>query len=104
MGSLTQLATSVATIYTVTAPKTKGVIKQILVANTSTSTASVTLHIVGVAGTATAANKIVSEVSVAANSTVTLDITQVLNVGETIQALASAATSINLMISGYEVE
>lgn len=104
MGSLTQLSTSVASIYTVTAPKTKGVIKQILVSNTSASTATVTVHIVGTAGSPIAANKILPEISISANSTITFDITQVLNVGDSIQALASAATAVNLIISGYEVE
>jgi hypothetical protein len=103
MGSLTQLTTSVQTLYTVTAPKTKAVTKQILVANTGTSTASVTIHLVPASGTATLSNKIVPEVSISANSVITLDITQILTVGESIQALASAS-SINVVISGYEVE
>ena len=103
MGALTALTTSVATIYTVTAPKTKAVIKQILVANTGTSNTTVTLHVVGASGTAGTGNKVIPEVSIAPNSTVTLDITQVMLVGETIQALASA-NNINLMVSGYEVD
>lgn len=103
LGSLTQLTTSIQTLYTVTAPKTKAVIKQILVANTGTSTSSVTIHLVSVSGTAVLSNKIIPELSIAANSTVTLDVTQVLLVGETIQALASSS-SINLVASGYEVE
>lgn len=104
MGSLTQLSTSVAVLYTVTAPKTKGVVKQILVANTSGSSATITVHVVPAAGNPSTANKIIPEISVSANSTITLDVTQVLTVGESIQALASAAASINLMVSGYEVE
>lgn len=104
LAALTQLTTSAATVYTVTAPKTKGVIKQILVSNTSASTATVTLHIVPALGAASAANKIIPEVSLAANSVITFDVTQVMEVGETLRALASAATSVNLIVSGYEVE
>lgn len=103
MGALTQLTTSVATIYTVTAPKTKAVVKQILVANTGTSATSVTIHIVAAAGTASTSNKVIPEITISPNSTITFDITQVMTTGETIQALASA-NNINLMISGYEVE
>lgn len=104
LAALTQLTTSAATVYTVTAPKTKGVIKQILVANTSVSTATVTLHLVPALGTVSAATKIIPEVSIAANSIITFDITQVMNVGETLQALASTGSAINAIISGYEVE
>lgn len=104
LAALTQLTASAATLYTVTAPRTKAVVKQILVSNTSASSATVTIHIVPALGTASSATKIIPEVSVAANSVITFDVTQVLNVGETLQALASTGSAINAIISGYEVE
>ena len=100
---VTTLGTSASTLYTVTAPATSAVVKQLLIANYSASSATVTVNIVVLSGTAGNANTVVPAVAIGANSTITLDITQVINVGGFIAALASAGSSINIMISGYEV-
>ena len=100
----TTLGTSSSTLYTVTAPATSAVVKQLLVSNYSASSASVTVNFVPSGGTAGNGNAVVPAVSISANSTITLDLTQVLNVGGFIAANASAGSAINVMISGYEVQ
>lgn len=99
----TTLTTSTATLYTVTSPATSAVVKQILVANYSASSASVSIYLVPSGSSASTANVVVPGVSISANSTITLDLTQVLNQGDFIAAVSSASSSINLMVSGYEV-
>jgi len=100
---VTTLGTSASTLYTVTAPATSAVVKQLLVSNYSASSASITVYFVPSGGTAGNGNAVVPAVAISPNSTITLDITQVLSVGGFISALSSAGSSINLMISGYEV-
>ena len=101
---VTTLTTSAVTLYTVTNPVTNGVIKQIAVSNYSASAATVTVHFVQNGGSVGNGNIIVPAVSISANSTITLDLTQVLNAGDFIAALASANSALNISISGYEVQ
>ena len=100
----TTLGTSATALYTVTSPASSGITKQILVSNYSTSSANVTLYLVPSGGTAGNSNAIVPAVSISANSTITLDLTQVLNLGDSLWALASAGSSLNVLVSGYEVQ
>lgn len=101
---VTTLGTSATTLYTVSTPATNATIKQILIANYSSSSASVTVYAVPGGGTASNSNVIVPAIPIAANSTITLDVTQVLPVNAFISAFASAGSSLNIMISGYEVQ
>jgi hypothetical protein len=100
---VTTLGTSASTLYTATAPVTNAVVKQLLISNYGASSAAVTVYLVPSGGTPGTGNVVVPAVAISANSTITLDITQVLNTGGFISALASTSSAINIMISGYEV-
>lgn len=101
---VTTLTTGNTTLYTVTNPVVNGVLKQILVANYSASSATVTVYIVPSGGTAGNSNIVVPAVSISANSTITLDITQVMNQGDFLVATAGASSAINISVSGYEAQ
>jgi hypothetical protein len=86
-------ATSSTTLYTVPASTTT-VVSNILVANTATSTATYRLLLDDVS--------IATDVTIAANDTVSIDLKQVLATTKTIKGLASA-TTVNFHISGVEI-
>jgi hypothetical protein len=86
-------STSSATLYTVPSATTT-VITNILVANTSASSATYDLLLDDVS--------IANDVIVAANDTISIDLKQVLTATKTIKGLASAAT-VNFHISGVEI-
>lgn len=90
----TVLTTSSVLAYTVPANKTS-IIKQVVVTNTTASAATFTLRI-GVN------DAIFNAVSVAANDTMLINLSQVLAAGETLYAVASANSTLNLTISGIE--
>lgn len=89
----TAAATSSTTLYTVPSATTT-VVSNIAVTNTSSSAQTFTLTLNGVALHTTTA--------IAANSTVYIDLKQVLEATQVIAGLASA-TSVNYHISGVEV-
>ncbi len=89
----TAAATSSTTLYTVPSSTTT-VVSNIAVTNTSGSAQTFTLALNSVALHTTTA--------IAANSTVYVDLKQVLTAAQTITGLASA-TSVNFHISGVEV-
>ena len=89
----TAAATSSTTLYTVPSSTTT-VVSNIAVTNTSASAQTFTLTLNAVALHTTTA--------IAANSTVYIDLKQVLTAAQTITGLASA-TSVNFHISGVEV-
>lgn len=93
----TQLTTSGQTLYTVPASKT-AIIKQIVVTNVTASAATFSLYI----GSAATPNALFSATSVAANDTIIVNLSQVLNAFETLTALASSNSSLNITISGVE--
>lgn len=99
----TQLTTSYSTLYTVPS-STTAVVKEIIVANPTTSAATVTISIVPSGNSASASNNIVGGVSVAGNSTFVLDLSQVLATGDAISALASAGTTLNAVVSGVTIQ
>ena len=99
----TQLPTSATSIYTVGQGITTA-IKEILVANASAANASITIHIAKSGTINSQSNQIVPSVVVSPNSVLTLDITQVMNEGDKIYAYSSIASSLNIMISGYEAQ
>ena len=86
-------ATGSATLYTVPSATTT-VVSNIAVTNTSASAQTFTLALNAVA--------LHTTTSIAANSTVYIDLKQVINATQTITGLASA-TSVNYHISGVEV-
>lgn len=93
-----QPGTVTGVLYTVPGA-TAAVIKQIIVANTTASVATITL---GVNGSA-AADAILFEVEVEANETYTLDTSLPLATAETIDGLQGTSAALTVSISGYEV-
>lgn len=98
------LTTSAATYYT-TPLATSTLIKKVTFTNTSASTVTVTMYLVPSAGTAGAANTIISAVPISANNTYEAYPAEnmVLATGDFVQALCSAATSVTLMMSGIQI-
>lgn len=86
-------STSSATLYT-TPSATTTIVTNILVANTTGSTATFDLSLDDV--------QIANDIVIAANDTLTIDLKQVLSANQTIKGLASA-TTVNFHISGVEI-
>lgn len=98
-----QPATTIQTLYTVPA-STKTIVKNIVLANTTVTDATVDIHLVPNGGTAGATNKIVPTYLVPANNTVVIDFSAALDTaGDTIQALQGTSGAITVYISGVEV-
>lgn len=85
--------TTTTTLYTVPASTTT-VVSNIVVTNTSASSQTYTLSLAGTA--------LATTVAIAANTTVFIDLKQVLAATNTIQGGASA-TSVNFHISGVQI-
>lgn len=100
----TQLTNSVATYITGPA-NSKIVIKQASFTNGTGGAVTITVHRVVSAGTAGATNIVIPARSIAAGAVDRAPelFNMVLNAGDTIQALASAAASINFTASGFLV-
>ena len=94
--SPTTLTTSASSaLYTVPTGYS-AIIKQLVVTNITGTAATFTFYI----GTASAGNALFSGTSVAANDTVVINLSQVLTTGETLRALASSNSALNLTVSG----
>lgn len=101
-----QLTTGAVAYYTAqNVAGVKSLIKKATVCNTTASAATVTVYLVPSGGSPAAANTIVSARPVAAGQTLELYEVenQVLEAGDTLQALASAGTAITLAVSGVEL-
>lgn len=98
-----QLTTSAATYYTAPA-NTKSTISALTLTNTTGGAVTATVHLVPSGGSASDTNKIMSARSIAAGESyvVAAAIGQTMEAGGTLQALASANTSISLVGSAYE--
>lgn len=90
-GTLTDANT---TLYTVPAA-TKAIITSIVLCNTDSGVQSLTLELDGV--------EIAKDLSLAAKTTVTIDIKQVLDAADLIEGLASTTAVVTFHISGVEV-
>ena len=100
-----QLATSATAEYT--APgNTTTILKKVTVTNTTSSAQTVTIYLVASGGSAGASNCITSAQTVAANAVYEAYECEnhVLMTGDSIQALASAASSLTLRVSGIEIQ
>lgn len=95
-----QPGTTDTLLATVTALKS-WIVKQITVTNTTASAATITIGFPSAAALA-AANHFLSAVSIPANSTTVVDLSQVLAAGETIRALQGTASALVVKISGVE--
>ena len=100
--SSAQLTTSAVTYYTAPA-STRTIVKQIILTNVTATNATVSISMVNSGGSAGTTNRIVEQLTVPAYGVVTIDVSQVLETGDFISALASAATTVNIRISGVEV-
>lgn len=92
-----QPGTVTGILFTVAGSK-RVTIKQIIVANTTASAATLTI---GIGGTA-AANLIIPTVSVPANTTVTFDLTQTLEAAETLNGLQGTSAALTVTITCVE--
>jgi hypothetical protein len=94
---------SEATVYTCpTSSVTSTIIKQIVICNTSASTASFNLNLVPFGGaTPSTGNRLFSGLSVAANETIFLDVSQVMTSGDYVSCLSSIS-GVTVTISGVE--
>lgn len=94
---------SETTLYTCpTAAVTTTLIKQIVVCNTSASSSSFGLSLVPFGGaTPSTGNRLFSGLSVAANETIFLDVSQVMTSGDYISAISSIS-GVTVTISGVE--
>lgn len=86
--------TSVNTAYKVPGSTTT-IVKNIVMTNKTGSAATITITIAGV--------EVVNNYSVAANDTVVIDLSLVMNATETITVQSDTANAINIYISGAEV-
>ena len=96
------LGTSAAAVVT-SAANTQSVIKRAVCSNVTAGAVTITVHRVPSSGAVSAATIIVPSRSISADGTDLLPelANMVLNAGDTIQALASAATSVNFFASGF---
>lgn len=97
------LTTSAVAVYTAPAGKT-GVVKQIILNNTSAAAATVTAHVVPNAGTASASNQIITSLSISANSQIIWAADIPLAAGDSIQLLSNAGSAITGTVTGIEIE
>lgn len=97
------LTGSAATYYTVPA-NTKTLIKKLTLTNTDSVARTITLHLVPTGGSASATNMILDARGVATLDTLeAFEVEgQLLNAGDTIQALASTTSVVNIQASGVE--
>lgn len=97
-----QAGTSETTQYTVPA-STSTILKEIVIANTTGSAATIAVSLVASGGTAGASNRVIPTVSIAANTLVSLTFNQVLATGGFISTIAGTATALTLTASGVEI-
>lgn len=99
----TQLGTGAGVLYTA-GPSTRAQIQAMTVTNTNAAARTVSVHLVTSGGTADGTNIVLSAKSLAQNESyrVIEAIGQWLESGGTIQALASAVSSVDLVASGIE--
>lgn len=94
-----QPGTTEGTLYTVPAA-TNAKVSQIVLCNTSSSPAAISLSAVPSAGTAGAANRILSGLSLAGNSVTTLDMSVFMDTGDFLSGLQTVSGAITVTISG----
>ena len=97
-----QPGTTATTLYT--APSsTTSLIKNIIICNTTSAAATVTLSLVPSGGSAAVTNRIMSALNISANDTVAMDLSGVLSTGDFISALQGTSGALTLHITGVEV-
>lgn len=97
-----QPTTSSTTLYT--APgSTTVIVKQIILTNTTGSSATIRLNHVASAGSAAAANMMVPDMWVPPNNVQTLDLSVVMNTGDFIAGLQGTSAAITAHIHGVTI-
>lgn len=97
-----QPGTSATTLYTAPASTTT-IVKNIIVCNTTSNAATLTLSLVASGGSAGTTNRIMSALEVTGNNTVAFDLSGVLATGDFISALQGTSSALTLHITGVEV-
>ncbi len=98
-----QPSTSVAALYTVTNTSDYyTIVKNIIVCNTTNSTATFDLYTVPTSGTAGVTNQVFSDFTVQGDETISVDVSLVLAKDESIQASQVTSGALTLTISGVE--
>lgn len=100
LGGPSQLTASSAIYYTVPSATTT-IVKQIILTNTTASAKTVTVRLY-TSGTENNTFDILSEMPLTANETVAFNCSMVMGATETIKALCSSSTSVNISIFGIE--
>ena len=95
-------STTETTVYTVPAD-TSCIVKQIVSANVTGTAATTSISLVASGGTAGVTNRILEQVSIPANSTVSFDLAQVLATGGFISIQQGTASAITSTISGVQI-
>lgn len=96
------LSTSEVSQFTVASGRSV-VVKQFVFTNHTAASATVTANLVPAAGSASAGNRIIGGLVIGANSTIIVAVDLPMAVSESIVAVASAASTINLTITGVEI-
>ncbi|HHV79101.1 MAG TPA: hypothetical protein GXX40_05745 [Firmicutes bacterium] len=97
-----QPGTTETTVYTVPTGKTV-ILKQIVLANVTTLPAKVSVSLVPSGGTAGDGNRLCKDLSVPANSIVTIDLSQVMTAGDFLSAVQGTSGAITVTISGVVI-
>lgn len=95
-------STTETTVYTVPA-STSCIVKQIVTANVTGTAATTSVSLVASGGTAGVTNRILEQVSIPANSSITTDLSQVLATGGFISIKQGTASAVTSTISGVEI-
>jgi len=95
------LTAVIATVYGPVAANTRTMVKCIDLCNTTAGVLTATVHLVPSGGAAAAANMLIPGITLNGNTPFQWTGTQVLNAGDTIQALSSGA-GVTINVSGGE--
>lgn len=98
---LGQPGTTETTLYTAV---NSLIAKEIVLTNTTDVTADISLSIVPSGGVAGNDNRIIKNLSIAANEYTIINLSQVLNPSDFFSAIQTTASAINVFISGVEIE
>jgi len=81
----------------------RAIVRNIVLANTTAADAKVTVHFVPSGGAPGNGNKVIADYTVWANDTVVVDLSAVLEEGDSIQAVQATAGAVTVYVSGVEV-
>ena len=100
LAEVTALGTSEAEIFS---NSNKCIIKQIMLANYTATDRTVEIKVIPTGDTTGDEHIIFGDITVQANTTTTIDLAMVIPASASVAALCSAATSVNIHVSGVEV-